>query len=296
MGVFGIILLLIPIYLVIKFALSCSTSPSTTPSAVKPVQKTITYTAPTGTVKTLYVDALKQSHLLIAGCQGSGKSVLINGLINTLLYRLPFDKAFGNNQDGAQLILIDPKRVELAAYAKLPHTLAHAAGFNPEAWVSALQKAVGIMDNRYSYMERAGLKKYDKGDLYVIIDEWAAVYKNGGRDAYKLVMRLVSEGRAARVHVIMATQVPKANIIPTEIRENFDARFCLRTANAIQSRVIMENEGCESLPRFGQGFYVTPEGTLLYKIPYIQEDEINRNIEWWHNQMKQNGITPGKAA
>ena len=296
MGVFGIILLLIPIYLLIKFALSCSTSPSTTPSAVKPAKETVSYTSPTGTVKALYVDALKQSHLLIAGCQGSGKSVLINGLINTLLYRLPFDKAYCENQDGAQLILIDPKRVELAAYAKLPHTLAHAAGFNPEAWVSALQKAVGIMDNRYIYMERAGLKKYDKGDLYVIIDEWAAVYKNGGRDAYKLVMRLVSEGRAARVHVIMATQVPKANIIPTEIRENFDARFCLRTANAIQSRVIMENDGCESLPRYGQGFYVTPEGTSLYKIPYIQEEEISRNIEWWNDQMRQNGITPGKVA
>ena len=295
MSVFGFILLMIPVYLVIKLVMFFA-APISTPSTSKPAKKTVSYTSPTGTVKALYVDALKQSHLLIAGCQGSGKSVLINGLINTLLYRLPFDNAYGNNQDGAQLILIDPKRVELAAYAKLPHTLAHAAGFNPEAWVSALQKAVSIMDNRYSYMERAGLKKYDKGDLYVIIDEWASVYKNGGRDAYKLVMRLVSEGRAARVHVIMATQVPKANIIPTEIRENFDARFCLRTANAIQSRVIMESDGCEDLPRYGQGFYVTPEGTSLYKIPYIQEDEINRNIAWWYDQMQQNGLNPRKAA
>ena len=178
---------------------------------------------------------------------------------------------------------------ELAAYSKLPHTLTHAAGFNPSAWLDALKQAVSIMDDRYTYMEQKGLKKYDKGDLYVVIDEWANVFKNGGKDAYKMVLRLTSEGRAAKVHLIMATQVPKANIIPTEIRENFDSRICLRTANAIQSRVIMEDNGCESLPRYGQGFYVNPEGTELYNIPYVQQDELDRNIAWWADQVRKNG-------
>ena len=250
----------------------------------------VTYTAPAGKTWDLFSDMLNQPHLLIAGATGSGKSVVINGLIDTLLYRLPFDQERNDGNNGVQFILIDPKRVELAAYAKLPHTLAHAAGFNPSAWLSALQKAVRIMDERYRYMERKKLKKYDKGDLYVIIDEWANVYKNGGKEAYKAVLRLTSEGRAARVHLIMATQVPKANIIPTEIRENFDARLCLRTANAIQSRVIMESNGCECLPRYGQGYYMKPESTTLYNIPYVQESEINQNIAWWNNQMKLNGI------
>ena len=231
----------------------------------------------------MFTDVLNQPHCLIAGCQGSGKSVVINGLIDTVLHRLPFDRA-----GGAQLVLIDPKRVELAAYSKMPHTLTHAAGFNPSAWLDALKQAVSIMDDRYTYMEKKGLKKYDKGDLYVVIDEWANVFKNGGKDAYKMVLRLTSEGRAARVHLIMATQVPKANIIPTEIRENFDARICLRTANAIQSRVIMENDGCESLPRYGQGFYVKPEGTVLYNIPYVKDDEIAKDIAWWNDQMEKN--------
>lgn len=246
-------------------------------------QKVYTFTTPEGSSYTLFSDILTQPHCLIAGCQGSGKSVVINGLISTLLYRLPFDQ-----KDGAQMILIDPKRVELAAYAKMPHTLAHAAGFDPSAWLSALTRAVRIMDSRYKYMESHGLKKYDKGDLYVIIDEWANVYKNGGKEAYKAVLRLTSEGRAARVHLIMATQVPKANIIPTEIRENFDARICLRTANAIQSRVIMESDGCESLPRYGQGFYVKPEGTELYNIPYVRDNELDRLTDWWYHQMKLN--------
>ena len=247
-------------------------------------RKLVTYTSPSGMVETLFLDVLNQPHTLIAGCQGSGKSVVINGLIDTLMYRLPFDQS-----GGAQMILIDPKRVELAAYKNLPHTLAHAAGFNPDAWLSALQKAVKIMDSRYTYMEKKGLKKYDRGDLYVVIDEWANVYKNGGKDAYKAVLRLTSEGRAARVHLIMATQVPKATIIPTEIRENFDSRICLRTANAVQSRVIMEECGCEDLPRYGQGYFVNPEGTDLYNIPYIKDDEIQKNLDWWAEQVRANG-------
>lgn len=256
----GVILFIVAIVLIIRFTSN----------------KRYSCVSPTGKTWNLFTDMLKQSHLLIAGCQGSGKSVAINGLISTLLYRLPFDKA-----GGATLILIDPKRVELAAYSKLPHTIAHAAGFNPSAWMEALEKAIQIMDSRYQYMERKHIKTYDKGDLYVIIDEWANVYKNGGKAAYKAVLRLTSEGRAAKVHVIMATQVPKANIIPTEIRENFDARLCLRTANAIQSRVIMEENGCEMLPRYGKGFYCKPEGDKLYDIPYVKQDEIDTLLQWW---------------
>lgn len=254
--------------------------------------KPVTMTTPGRDVSRLFLDALKQPHLLIAGATGSGKSVLINGLVNTLMQYLPFDQ-----KNGVQLILIDPKRVELAAYKPLPHTIAHAAGFNPSAWVSALEKAVSIMDSRYDYMEKNGLKNYDKGDLYVIIDEWAAVYKNGGNSAYKHVLRLISEGRAAKVHVIMATQVPKANIIPTEIRENFSARFCLFTNNATQSRVIMDANGCEDLPDprtagYALAYYVLPgkNNRTRVKLPYVKDDEIEQNIAWWKEQKRINGI------
>ena len=255
-------------------------------------KRKITWEAPRGQAYNLFLDALDQPHLLIAGATGSGKSVLINGLIHTLLYRVPCDV-----QGGMQLILIDPKRVELAAYKGMPHTICNAAGFDPSAWVSALEEAVSIMDERYSYMEQRGLKKYDKGDLYVVIDEWAAVYKNGGGDSYRAVLRLISEGRAARVHVIMATQVPKATIIPTEIRENFSARFCLFTNTADQSRVIMEAKGCEDLPDprtagYALGYYVLPgkNNNTLYQIPYVQDAEIEQNIAWWNEQKRKNRV------
>lgn len=248
--------------------------------------KEVYYTSPTGETYNLFTDMLAQPHLLIAGATGSGKSVVINGLIDTLMYRCPFDHP-GN----AQLILVDPKKVELSQYKFLPHTLAHAAGYDPEAWVNALQQAVNIMDMRYNEMAKQGLKLYAKSDLYVVIDEWASIYKSvKGKECYKLLMRLTSEGRAARVHVIMATQVPKASIIPTEIRENFAARLCLRTANSIQSRVIMEENGCEDLPRYGQGYYLTPEGNTLYNIPYVKEETIESNLAWWKDQMRHNHV------
>ena len=242
-----------------------------------------TWRTPSGSTYNYFKDMTKQPHLLVAGATGSGKSVAINGIISTILYRAPgYD-----NPNAAQLILIDPQRVELAQYANLPHTLAHAAGFFPEKWAEALKLAVDQMDARYALMEKQRVKTYPGGDLYVIIDEWANIYKNGGSECYKAVMRLTSEGRAAKVHVIMATQVPKANIIPTEIRENFSARLCLRTNNSIQSRVIMEENGCEELPRYGRGFYVKPEGTILYNIPYVPQEEIDRLINWWEAQVIQ---------
>lgn len=242
------------------------------------------YRTPTGETYDLFEDMANQNHLLVAGTTGSGKSVAINGIISTLLYRLPLDMP-----NGAQFVLIDPKRVELAAYANIPHTIYHADGFAPEKWLKALSIAVDEMDRRYAVTKKKRLKEYDGGDLYVIIDEWAAVFKNGGSAAYRYVMRLVSEGRAARVHVIMATQIPKANIIPTEIRENFSARLCLRTNNSIQSRVVMEENGCEDLPNpktvgYALGYYCIPCEKTLYKIPYVKQDELDRLVAHWERQ------------
>lgn len=230
------------------------------------------WTTPGGEYSRLYADMLSQHHVLIAGATGSGKSVVINGIIQAALMNAPCKVGF---------ILIDPKRVELAQYADLPHTITHAKGFDPVSWLRALTQAVNIMDARYKEMERKREKLYNGSDIYVIIDEWANVYKNGGKDCYKAVMRLTSEGRAARVHVILATQVPKANIIPTEIRENFTARLCLRCNSKAESRVLMDISGCENLPQYGFGYYITPTGKDLYKLPMIPENELNRLVTYW---------------
>ncbi len=238
-----------------------------------------TYTTPGGKTWDLFTDALAQPHLLIAGTTGSGKSVIINGLIDTLMHRLPFDQP-GN----AQLILIDPKRVELSQYKDIPHTVRYAS--EPAEMLAALQAAMAITEKRFKAMQRKGEKLYTGGDLYVVIDEWADLMTTQKKAVMPIVQRLAQVGRAARVHIILATQTPLATILPTEIKCNFDARFCLRTMNASQSRVIMDANGCESLPRFGSGFFVTPASSKLYSIPYVQPEEIKRNLDWWDRQRR----------
>lgn len=253
-------------------------------------RKTPTHFAtPEGKTYDLFEDMLKQPHVLVAGATGSGKSVVMNGLISTILYRFPSNKA-----GGAKMILIDPKRVELAAYKELPHTLMHAGGQNPEAWKTALNKAVTIMDKRYDIMESRKEKEYTGGDLYVFVDEWASINSktNPQRTAcVASLMRLVSEGRAAHVHVILATQIPKATVIPTEIRDNFTARLALMTENKLQSRVIIDTDGCETFPSpkltgKAVGMYCLPgNDRTLYNMPYVRQGELDRLVGWWEDQM-----------
>lgn len=240
------------------------------------------WNTPAGEYSRLYADIAKQPHCLIAGATGSGKSVVINGIIHSLLFKAPCDVGF---------ILIDPKRVELAPYADLPHTIAHAKGFNPDAWKMALNHAVNIMDCRYTEMERKRKKLYNGSDIYVVIDEYATIAKAGGIDCYRSILRLTSEGRAAKVHVIMATQVPKADIIRTEIRENMTARICLRCNTKAESRVLMDMSGCERLPQYGYGYYITPYGKELYTLPYTQESDIDRLVTYWTGKQGRGRIT-----
>lgn len=225
---------------------------------------------PAGTTYTLYSDMAAQPHLLVAGATGSGKSVVINGIISTLLFRAPSQ---------AQLVLIDPKRVELVRYKDLPHTVRYAS--EPADMVQALQQALAITDRRYQDMQKARVLKYTGPDLYVVIDELADLMTTDKRHVQPLIQRLCQIGRAARVHVIAATQCPLAAVIPTPIKVNFDSRVALRTSCAQDSRNIIQQTGCELLPRYGQGFYRTPEGLDLWNIPMVPESTIMDLIRWW---------------
>lgn len=225
---------------------------------------------PPGQVYSLYRDMLKQPHLLIAGATGSGKSVLINGLVYTAMYDSPA---------AVQFILIDPKRVELVDYKPLPHTLMYAS--EPGEMVEALEKAMEITESRYKAMQRQRVKKYPGGALYVIIDELADLMTTARRQVQPLIQRLAQVGRAANVHIIAATQCPLATVIPTPIKVNFDSRVALRTRSAQDSRNILGLTGCELLPRYGQGYYMTPDGLTLYNIPMQPQEDINALVKYW---------------
>ena len=228
------------------------------------------YKLPGGPVYTLYCDMLRQPHLLVAGATGSGKSVVINGIIQTALHDAP---------GAVEFILIDPKRVELIDYKNMPHTLYYAS--EPADMLQALQIAMQITESRYQAMQAARVKKYEGGHIYIIIDELADLMTTQKKAVAPLIQRLAQIGRAANVHIIAATQCPLSAVIPTPIKVNFDARVGLRTRCAQDSRNILGERGCEQLPRYGQGFYMTPAGMVLYNIPMIPEDEQKRVLNHW---------------
>lgn len=228
------------------------------------------YVSPGGAYYKLYQDMADQPHLLIAGATGSGKSVVINGIIYTQLLHCPDRSAF---------VLLDPKRVELVQYKDCPHVLLYAS--EPDDMVRALQRSVDLIERRYRQMQAERVRKYSGSDVYIVIDELADLMTTDRKRVLPLLQRICQIGRAAKVHVIAATQCPLAKVIPTEVKVNFDARVGLRTRSAQDSRNILGSAGCEDLPRYGQGFYMTPEGLQLYNIPMYSDDQINALVSYW---------------
>lgn len=237
----------------------------------------MTWTTPEGNAQNLYLNALGQTHLLVGGTTGSGKSVLVNGLIYTALFRAP---------STAQFILIDPKRVELVEYKPLPHVLRYAS--EPDTMTAALDLAMNVTESRFTVMQSEGVKKWRGGGLYVIIDELADLMTTNRKTVQPLLQRLCQIGRAARVHVVACTQTPISAVIPTQIKVNFDSRFILRTRTAQDSRNLMDRSGAELLPRYGQAYYSTPEfiPPALVTVPMIPDDEISARVSWWMNQAR----------
>jgi len=240
-----------------------------------------TFTTPSGTHNALYDSFLKQTHLLVAGASGSGKSVLVNGIITAALYKHPFNKPCG-----VQFMLIDPKRVELAPYRNLPHTIGYAS--EPEDMVSLLEQAVSITERRYREMESRHLLKYEGSDIYVIIEELADLMTTNRRTVQPLIQRLCQIARAARVHVIAVTQCPIVKVIPTEIKVNFDGIVALRTRSAQDSRNIIGHNGAEKLPKYGECLYYTPDygETMKCIVPMVSDEEKRRLINHWETQVK----------
>lgn len=238
-----------------------------------------TWTTPSGKVSTLYKDMLAQPHLMIAGATGSGKSTVLDALIYTALYKAPADI-----EGGAQFIIIDPKS-RLFKFEHLPHTVKYA--IFPQDCLSALELAVNIMMDRFNNTRQRGLEDYDRGHLYVIIDEFYPLVTSQQikkKDVISAIQQLGALGRAANVHVILCTQRPTTDIIPGSITANFDSRVGLHTAKSQHSRNIIEQNGCEALPRYGQGYYINPEGCTMYYIPMIEKEELTTRIKWWTDQ------------
>lgn len=228
-------------------------------------------TLPPGSFPAVYNMLAKQTHCLIAGKTGSGKSVVINGIIYTLLSRF--------FPEECKIILIDPKRVELSSWKNTKHCIAYAS--EPGEPQQALQLALELTEKRYKIMQRENVKKYPGGHVYVIIDELADLMTTDKTTVVPLIQRIAQIGRAANIHIIAATQCPLTEIIPTKIKVNFDCIVGLKTACRQHSRNIISASGCELLPQYGNGYIITPQQTNVYKLPMIEENELNKIQEYW---------------
>ena len=227
------------------------------------------YNTPSGcAVYPPFLDWAAKPHLLIAGATGSGKSVLVNGIITSLLM----------TQSPARclFVLIDPKKVELSDYRSIPHVARYAS--EPADMIRSISWAVEETDRRFSVMQAQGVKEYAGPHLYVIIDELADLMTMHKKESLPLLQRLAQVGRAARVHLIACTQNVMAVTIPTVLKCNFSTVIGLRTATRSQSRMLIDAPGCETLPdpkREGKGYAFIRDGADLdHKLIYKYDDTV----------------------
>ena len=227
---------------------------------------------PTPTVN-LYRDMLKQTHLLIAGATGSGKSTLIDGLLQTMLHQPP---------DNVKYIILDRKYTTLRPYAQAPHSMRHARSL--DEMIATLRDTIQLMNTRFSYMES---NPADFSHVYLIIDELADLMTTRKRQATPLLQELLQLSREAKIHCIAATQCPLREILITPIKCNFPARVALKTATRQDSRNIIDQAGAELLPdpqteHRAQCIYRHGAITELWNLPAPQS-ETPYLLEYWKN-------------
>jgi S-DNA-T family DNA segregation ATPase FtsK/SpoIIIE len=234
-------------------------------------------------------DLIGMPHLLIAGATGSGKSVCLNALICSLLFKATSEEV--------KFIFIDPKRLELGIYTGLPHLLRPIITEANEA-LEALNRILEEMENRYKLLaqwEVRNLAQYNalfqgttRRDgkplpyIVVVVDELADLMLVSSRRVEKPIVRIAQMARAVGIHMIVATQRPSVNVITGLIKANFPARIAFRTASQIDSRTIIDSKGAESLIGNGDMLFLAPGATRLERIhgAFVSEEEIHRVMKY----------------
>jgi S-DNA-T family DNA segregation ATPase FtsK/SpoIIIE len=242
--------------------------------------------------KPFVTDLQKLPHLLIAGTTGSGKSVGINAMILSLLYR--------NSPDDLKMILIDPKMLEFSIYNDIPHLLTPVI-IEPKKAVIALANLVSEMERRYKLMAQEKVKNIDnynqkakKSDLeklpfiVVIIDELADLMMTAGKEVEYSIGRLAQMARAAGIHIIVATQRPSVDVVTGLIKANLPARLSYRVGQKIDSKVILDAMGADALLGRGDALFTPPGITGLVRLhaPWNTEEEIEDIVEFLKAQQE----------
>lgn len=244
-------------------------------------------------------DLTRMPHLLVAGATGAGKSVCLNSILVSLLFR--------TQPDDLRLLLIDPKRIEMAAYADEPH-LIHPVVTEMADAKNALEWAVQEMDNRYKHMARLGVRNVaaynqklasyrndlpaDFADLekipylVIVIDELADLMMTAAREVETSVVRLAQLARAAGIHMILATQRPSVDVVTGLIKANFPCRISFQVTSRHDSRTILDQVGAEHLLGRGDMLF-KPSGGRLQRLhgPFLSDEEVQAVVGHWKRHM-----------
>ena len=222
-------------------------------------------------------DLSSMPHLLIAGTTGSGKSVCINTIILSLLYK--------HSPDKCKFILIDPKMLELSTYEGIPHLLCPVITEAKKA-ASVLGWVVKEMESRYKLMTREGVKNIDGYNtkhshsmpyIIVIVDEMSDLMLVAGKEIENYIQKLSQMARAAGIHIIMATQRPSVDVITGTIKANFPTRISFQVTSKIDSRTILGEQGAEQLLGKGDMLYMSSANRIIrIHAPYVSESEIDK--------------------
>ncbi|MFL2878405.1 MAG: DNA translocase FtsK [Candidatus Pelagibacter sp.] len=222
-------------------------------------------------------DLSSMPHLLIAGTTGSGKSVCINTIILSLLYK--------HSPDKCKFILIDPKMLELSTYEGIPHLLCPVITEAKKA-ASVLGWVVKEMESRYKLMTREGVKNIDGYNtkhshsmpyIIVIVDEMSDLMLVAGKEIENYIQKLSQMARAAGIHIIMATQRPSVDVITGTIKANFPTRISFQVTSKIDSRTILGEQGAEQLLGKGDMLYMSSANRIIrIHAPYVSETEIDK--------------------
>ena len=247
-------------------------------------------------------DLAAMPHLLIAGSTGTGKSVFINSLMMSILYKA--------SPDDVKLVLVDPKRLELNLYDNIPHLLAPVVT-DPKIASNVLRNATREMENRLKLLAQRGVRNIEQYNrtfqktqslslfdnveesehkplpfLVIVIDELADLMMVDTNNVEESITRLAQMARAVGIHLILATQRPSVDVITGLIKANFPARISFRVASKVDSRTILDSNGSESLLGKGDMLYLPAGSARLHRIhgPLVSEDEITAVCDFWREQ------------
>ncbi|MBI5562521.1 MAG: DNA translocase FtsK 4TM domain-containing protein [Deltaproteobacteria bacterium] len=243
-------------------------------------------------------DLARMPHLLVAGATGTGKSVSVNSMILSILYKA--------TPEDARFLMVDPKMLELSAYEGIPHLLTPVIT-DPKRAAGALRSIVSEMGKRYKAMAEKGAKNIDKYNqiidekekageengehkrlpyIVVIIDELADLMMTSGKDVEECLVRLSQMARAAGIHLMVATQRPSVDVVTGLIKTNFPARIAFQLPSKTDSRTILDAGGAETLLGQGDMLFIPPGTSKLQRIhgAYVSETEIKNVTDFWKRQ------------